>query len=219
MASENEMQNAAEIVRRTSDHVRGLLSGEGSGHDWFHIERVRNVALHIARDEGADPFVVELAALLHDVADWKLAGGDHDAGPRAACDWLASHGVPQPVAYHVADVIARLSFKGAGVETPMSTIEGRCVQDADRLDALGAIGVARAFAYGGHKGRALYDPAIPPEPHASFEAYKKNAGPTINHFYEKLLLLKDRMSTASGKRLAAARHMYLEVFLEQFLAA
>jgi uncharacterized protein len=210
--------NERDIIQKTTDHVRGLLSGEGSGHDWFHIERVCRTSLTIAREEKADLFVVELAALLHDVADWKFAGGDHDAGPRAARAWLASLGVAPATIEHVASIIAGLSFKGAGVETPMNTIEGRCVQDADRLDALGAIGVARAFAYGGHKGRALYDPAIPPEPHASFEAYKKNTGPTLNHFYEKLLLLKDRMTTTTGKRLAAERHSFLERFLEQFLA-
>jgi uncharacterized protein len=207
-----------EVVRQTTAHVRALLADEGSGHDWFHVERVRNVAMSIAREEGADAFVVELAALLHDVADWKFAGGDHDAGPRAAREWLSSLGVDPAAMDHVASIIAGLSFKGAGVETPMSTIEGKCVQDADRLDAIGAIGIARAFAYGGHKGRALYDPAMPPQPHASFEAYKKNAGPTINHFYEKLLLLKDRMNTATGKRLAAERHAFLEMFLEQFFA-
>jgi len=210
--------NQSKILEKTTDHVRSLLSGEGSGHDWFHVERVRNVAIRVGRDEGADLFVVELAALLHDVADWKFAGGDHDAGPRAARNWLASLGVDQSVIDHVADIIARLSFKGAGVETSMSTIEGRCVQDADRLDAIGAIGVARAFAYGGYKGRAMYDPAVPPQPHASFEAYKKNSGPTINHFYEKLLLLKDRMNTTAGKRLAAERHAFLEQFLDQFFA-
>jgi len=207
-----------DVIRRTTDHVRALLSDESSGHDWFHVERVRNTALRIGREEGADLFVVELAALLHDVADWKFAGGDHEAGPRAARDWLSSLGVEATVIDHVCEIIAGLSFKGAGVETPMRTLEGRCVQDADRLDALGAIGIARAFAYGGHKGRALYDPSIPPQPHASFEAYKKNAGPTINHFYEKLLLLKDRMTTATGKRLAAARHAYLEQFLDEFFA-
>jgi uncharacterized protein len=131
---------------------------------------------------------------------------------------LNSLDVDQPVIDHVASIIASLSFKGAGVETPMSTLEGRCVQDADRLDAIGAIGVARAFAYGGHRGRALYDPAVPPQPHDSFEAYKRNSGPTINHFHEKLLLLKDRMNTGTGKRLAAERHAFLERFLEQFMA-
>src|SRR3954463_9386214 len=122
----------AEVVQRTTKHVRELLADEGSGHDWFHVERVRNVALRIARAEGADAFVVELAALLHDVADWKFAGGDHDAGPRAAREWLSKLGVDQAVIDHVAGIVASLSFKGAGVETPMSTIEGKCVQDADR---------------------------------------------------------------------------------------
>jgi uncharacterized protein len=208
--------NQSEIIRRTADHVRGLLSGDGSGHDWFHVERVRRTALRIGEEEQADLFVIELAALLHDVSDWKFAGGDHEAGPRAAQAWLGSLGVSPDVIEHVCDIIAGLSFKGAGVDTAMPTLEGQCVQDADRLDALGAIGIARAFAYGGHKGRALYDPAIPPEPHTSFEAYKQSTGPTINHFYEKLLLLKDRMTTATGRRLAAERHAYLERFLEQF---
>jgi uncharacterized protein len=210
--------NERDIIQKTTDHVRGLLSGEGSGHDWFHIERVRNTALAIARQEHADLFIVELAALLHDVADWKFAGGDHDAGPRAAREWLAALDVAPDVIDHVCGIIAGLSFKGAGVDTPMNSIEGQCVQDADRLDALGAIGIARAFAYSGHKGRPLYDPAIPPEPHATFEAYKRNTGPTLNHFYEKLLLLKDRMTTLTARRLATARHIYLEQFLDQFLA-
>jgi uncharacterized protein len=206
------------ILDRTADYARQQLSGDRSGHDWFHIERVRNVALKIARDEQADPFVVELAALLHDVADWKFAGGDLEAGPRAARDWLAPLGVPQPTIDHVCRIIAELSFKGAGVPTPMSSLEGQIVQDADRLDAIGAIGVARTFAYGSHKGQAMHDPSIPPQMHGSFEAYKSNVGTSINHFYEKLLLLKERMNTASGKRLATERHAFLERFLEQFLA-
>lgn len=212
------MLSQTEIIERTTDHVRQLLSGEGSGHDWFHIERVCRMALRIGQEEGADLHIVELAALLHDVADWKFAGGDHEAGSHAAQRWLHSLDVPADVTDHVSDIVASLSFKGAGVETPMKTLEGQCVQDADRLDALGAIGIARAFAYGGHKGRALYDPAIPPEPHDSFEAYKKSTGPTINHFYEKLLLLKDRMNTATAKRLATERHAFMEQFLEQFFA-
>jgi uncharacterized protein len=179
---------------------------------------VRRTALAIAAEEGADPFITELAALLHDVADWKFAGGDHDAGPRESRRWLESLDTASDCVEHVCQIIAGLSFKGAGVETSMPTVEGRCVQDADRLDAIGAIGVARAFAYGGHKGRALYDPAVPPETHATFEAYKKNMGPTINHFYEKLLLLRDRMSTRAGKRLADGRHAFLVQYLDQFLA-
>jgi uncharacterized protein len=212
------MLNERDIIQQTAEHVRELLSGEGSGHDWFHIQRVCRTALAMANDEHADLLVVELAALLHDVADWKFAGGDHEAGPREARAWLVSLGAPETVIDHVCEIIAGLSFKGAGVATTMRTLEGQVVQDADRLDALGAIGIARAFAYGGHKGRALYDPAVAPESHDSFEAYKKSTGPTINHFYEKLLLLEDRMNTASGKRLAAARHVFMERYLEQFFA-
>jgi uncharacterized protein len=204
-------------IDQTEKHVRGLLTAEGS-HDWFHTERVRRTALAIGREERADLFIVELAALLHDVADWKFTGGDHEAGPHAARRWLESIDMESGVIDHVADIIAGLSFKGAGVATPMPTLEGQCVQDADRLDALGAIGIARAFAYGGHKGSALYDPAIPHQPHDSFEDYKKGSGPTINHFYEKLLLLKDRMNTKTGKRLAADRHRFMEQYLEQFFA-
>lgn len=212
------MPNPREILQQTTDHVCQLLSGEGSGHDWFHIERVCRTAVAIGREEGADLFVVELAALLHDVADWKFAGGDHEAGPRAARDWLVRLGSAPEVIEHVCEIIAGLSFKGAGVATPMRTTEGQVVQDADRLDALGAIGIARAFAYGGHKGRPLYDPASAPQPHASFDAYKKGTGPTINHFYEKLLLLKDRMNTATGRRLAAERHAFMEQYLRQFFS-
>lgn len=207
-----------DIIQQTAGHVRALLAGEGTGHDWFHIERVCRTALVIGREERADLFIVELAALLHDVADWKFAGGDHEAGPRQSRSWLQSLAVPPPAIDHVCAIIASLSFKGAGVPTAMATLEGQCVQDADRLDALGAIGIARAFAYGGHKNRGLYDPAIPPVPHDSFEAYKKSTAPTINHFYEKLLLLKDRMNTAAGRRLAAARHQIMETYLEQFYA-
>jgi len=206
------------IIQKTADHVRVLLSGDSSGHDWFHVERVRNTALAIAREEGADEFIVDLAALLHDVADWKFADGDHTASPRAARRWLETQELVPGVIEHVEEIVASLSFKGAGVATPMRTLEGQIVQDADRLDALGAIGIARTFAYGGHKGQALHDPAIPPQMHASFEAYKSNVGTTINHFYEKLLLLKDRMNTAAGKRLAAERHAFMERFLEQFFA-
>ena len=208
----------SKLIQNTEEHVRQLLSGDGSGHDWFHIERVRNVALRIGRQENADLLVVELAALLHDVSDWKYAGGDEKAGPLAARQWLLAQDADSAVIDHVSTIIAELSFKGAGVPTPVSTLEGRVVQDADRLDAIGAIGIARAFAYGGSRGRALYDPSVPPMLHDSFEAYKKGSGPTINHFYEKLLLLKDRMNTPAARKLAAARHQVLEQFLAQFLA-
>jgi uncharacterized protein len=207
-----------QIIAETEAHVRGLMAGDSSGHDWFHIERVRRTALAIGREEGADLTVVELAALLHDVADWKFAGGDHTAGPRAARQWLSSQGADNSLIDQVCEIIAGLSFKGAGVPTPMATLEGRVVQDADRLDALGAIGIARTFAYGGHKGQAMHDPEIAPQMHASFDAYKKGGGTTINHFYEKLLLLAARMNTPTGRRLAVARQHYMECFLEQFLA-
>jgi uncharacterized protein len=206
------------MIPATAAHVRALLAHDSSGHDWWHIERVRRNAVLIAQAEGADLVVVELAALLHDIADWKFHGGDDTAGPRAARAWLETQGADAALIEHVTAIIAGLSYKGAGVNTDMPTLEGRCVQDGDRLDAIGAVGIARAFAFGGHFGRAMYDPEHPPELHASFAAYKAKGGPTINHFYEKLLLLKDRMQTPTGRRLAAARHAYLEGFLAQFFA-
>jgi uncharacterized protein len=208
----------ARVLEATEGHVRATLAGDSSGHDWWHIHRVRKNALHIGQQEGADLFVVQLAALLHDIADWKFHGGNDSLGPKLAADWMAGLNVDAGTIEHVCQIIADLSFKGAGVATPMRTLEGQVVQDADRLDAIGAIGIARAFAYGGHAGRAIYDPKVPLEEHASFEAYKKNSGPTINHFYEKLLLLKDRMNTPTGRALAAARHQTMEQFLERFYA-
>ena len=207
---------SSQILSKTEAFIREKLAGDSSGHDWWHIDRVRRNALHIARDEGADLFVVELAALLHDVADWKFHGGDDSIGPQTARDWLSRHEVDGSVIDHVCEIIATVSFKGAGVATEMSTIEGKCVQDGDRLDAIGAVGIGRAFAFGGHFGRAMYDPDVPPEQHQTFAAYKSKGGPTINHFYEKLLLLKDRMQTATGRRLATERHQFMEQFLDQF---
>ena len=207
-----------QIIAETEAHVRGLMAGDSSGHDWFHIARVRSTALTIGREEGADLTIVELAALLHDVADWKFAGGDHTAGPRASREWLLSKNADNNLIEHVCQIIAGLSFKGAGVPTPMATLEGEVVQDADRLDALGAIGIARTFAYGGHKGQAMHDPEITPRLHGSFDDYKRGGGTSINHFYEKLLLLAERMNTSAGKRLAGERQRFIEQFLEQFLA-
>jgi uncharacterized protein len=210
--------NHREHLQAAEAFVKERLAGDSSGHDWWHIERVRQVALAIGREERVDLYIVELAALLHDVADWKFAGGDSSAGPREVRAWLDSRGIEAAVSEHVCQIIEQLSFKGAGVATPMSTVEGKVVQDADRLDAIGAVGIARAFAYGGAKGRALHDPSEPPQMHASFAAYKQNAGPTLNHFYEKLMLLKDRMNTAAGKRLAAERQQFMQAFLDQFLS-
>lgn len=204
------------IIDQTAQHIRSLMASDSSGHDWWHIDRVRKTAVMIAREEQAHTGIVELAALLHDIADWKFHGGDETAGPRAAREWLQRFSIATADTDHICDIIATLSFKGANVATPMATLEGQCVQDADRLDAIGAIGIARAFAYGGHKGRLMYDPEDPPQPHDSFEAYKRNAGPTINHFHEKLLLLRDRMNTATAKQVANQRHAFMETFLQQF---
>jgi uncharacterized protein len=212
------MMDHRQILDAAAAFVRDHLAGDSSGHDWWHIDRVRTTALAIAREEAADSFVVELAALLHDVDDWKFAGGDHAAGAKAARTWMEAHEVEPQLIEHVCRIIGELSFKGAGVATPMSSLEGQCVQDADRLDALGAIGIARTFAYGGHKGQAMHEPDRPPAAHESFEDYKNNVGTTINHFYEKLLLLQDRMNTAAARRLAAGRHAYMEQFLAEFLA-
>jgi len=198
--------------------IRERLEHDGTGHDWWHIERVRRVALHLAKEEKADPVVVELAALLHDIADHKFHGGDETVGPRMAKEWLEAQFVPPAMVEHVVQIVASVSFKGSDVPDSMSSIEGKVVQDADRLDAMGAIGVARAFAYGGHKNRLLYDPDQTPERHDNFETYKNSAGPTVNHFYEKLLLLKDRMHTVTGRQLAENRHDFMVTYLEQFYA-
>jgi uncharacterized protein len=207
-----------DLILRTEQYVKQTLAGDSSGHDWWHIHRVRRNAVQIAQQEGANLRIVELAALLHDIADWKFHGGDETAGPRAARAWLQQNEIDPSTTETVCDIIATLSYKGAGVATDMSTIEGKCVQDGDRLDAIGAVGIGRAFAFGGHFGRAMYDPDVAPEQHQSFAAYKSKGGPTINHFYEKLLLLKDRMQTATGRRLAASRHQFMESFLSQFFA-
>jgi uncharacterized protein len=161
--------------------------------------------------------VVELAALVHDIADWKFHGGDDAIGPRQAEQLLRQEGASEEVIDQVVDIVATISFKGAGVRTEMKTLEGKCVQDADRLDALGAIGIARCFAYGGHAGRSMYDPDVPPVLHDTAEAYKAAKGTSLNHFYEKLLLLKDRMNTATGYALAQELHRFMEEFVERFL--
>jgi uncharacterized protein len=210
-------------IAATAAFIEEKFKEEGAGHDWPHIWRVWQVARTLALEVAAgkpdfDQEVAELAALLHDVADWKFHGGDYEAGPRAARAWLASQQVPEATIGRVQQIIREVSFKGLGVETPVSSPEAAVVQDADRLDAIGAIGVARAFAYGGHKGRPMHDPAVPPVTHADFEQYKQSTAPTLNHFYEKLLHLKDRLHTPAARRLAAQRHQFMEEFVAQFLA-
>ena len=208
--------NEALIITRTRDHVRKLLVGETTGHDWWHIQRVWKNAVAIGTEERVDLFVVQLAALLHDIGDWKFHDGDETVGPRMAKEWLESLDVDAATIAHVCEIISGLSFKGAGTQSPMRTREGMVVQDADRLDALGAIGIARAFAYGGFKGREIYNPTISPTHHASFEEYKKSAGTTINHFYEKLLLLKGLMNTPTAQRIAGERHAFMGEYLKRF---
>lgn len=209
--------NNLSILHATEKYVRELSMGESTGHDWWHIHRVRNLALKLSQEENADDFVVELASLLHDVADHKFHDGNEDIGPKTAQEFLTSLAVDDEVIEHVVDIIRGISYKGAGVDTPMKTIEGKVVQDADRLDAMGAIGIARAFAYGGYKGREIYNPEIKPELHQTFKHYKKSTGPSINHFYEKLFLLKDRMNTATASKIAIKRHQVMRVFVEQFM--
>jgi uncharacterized protein len=208
-----------EAIAATTEYVKQKFSGEGSGHDWWHMYRVWQLSKTIADSEpAADRYVVELGALLHDIADWKFHDGDEEAGPKAARTWLSSIKVEESVIAHIEEIIRTVSFKGAGVPSNMQTIEGKIIHDADKLDAIGAIGIARTFAYGGAKGRELYNPESIPEQHASFDTYKKNSGPTIDHFYEKLLLLKDRMYTATAKRLAEQRHSYMKAYLDEFYA-
>ena len=204
------------IVNQTADFMKSELTGEGSGHDWWHVYRVWKNAVQIAKHEEVDLYVVELAALLHDIADWKFNDGNEDIGPQLAREWLESLNVEETKISKVCEIIQDISFKGSGVITKMTTIEGMIVQDADRLDAMGAIGIGRAFAYGGSKGREMYNPELKPEKHDTFEQYKKSQGSSINHFYEKLLLLKELMNTNTAKKIAEKRHTVMLDFLDEF---
>ena len=210
--------NKEQIIENTRNFVRKSLEDAEGGHDWFHIERVFKNALHIAKDESADEFIVALGALLHDIADYKFHNGDEKVGPRIAREFLMTQDVPQQTINHVVNIIDHISFKGGNTVQKFQSPELDIVQDADRLDALGAIGIARTFNYGGFKGRALYDPEIAPNLNMSKEEYKNSTAPTINHFYEKLLLLKDRMNTATGKHIAEERHHFMQQFLDRFYA-
>lgn len=205
-----------QIIEQTIAFVKSQLTDAEGGHDWWHIHRVWKTARHIAAAEKADDLVVALGALLHDIADSKFHNGDETVGPRKAREWLRSLKVEEPVVEHVENIITHISFKGGNHHQPFKSKELDIVQDADRLDAIGAIGIARAFNYGGFKNRALYDPTVSPNMNMSREEYKNNKAPTINHFYEKLLLLKDRMNTETGKQLARQRHTFMESYLKQF---
>lgn len=197
-------------------YIRAKFDEESTGHDWFHIQRVVNVSLKIARKEGADLFVTELGALLHDIADHKFYGGDLQVGPEQAKELMQQFEIDPSDRKRVVAIVEEVSFKGADVKTPVSSIESACVQDADRLDALGAVGIGRTFAYGGSVGNPMHDPDREPQRHGDFESYASSKNSTINHFYEKLLLLKDRMNTKTGTELAKERHSYMEEFLKRF---
>jgi uncharacterized protein len=206
------------IVNKTILFVKKKLDNAEGGHDWFHIERVYKNALSIADNEVCDYTVVKLGALLHDIADSKFHDGDETIGPQIAREFLESNKVDGATIQHVINIIENISFKGGNTEKSFSSIELDIVQDADRLDAIGAIGIARTFNYGGFKNRPLYNPNIAPKLHMSKEEYKNSQAPTLNHFYEKLLFLKDKMNTETGKQIAQERHRYMEGFLSQFYA-
>jgi len=203
-------------VEKTRDFVRKTLENAEGGHDWWHIHRVWLNAHRIAGDEKADMLIVELAALLHDIADSKFHGGDEEIGPKTAGEFLKELGVDGDTIIHVQQIIRNISFKSGFDQKTFHSKELEIVQDADRLDAIGAIGIARAFSYGGFKGREIFNPEIEPNLNMTKEEYKNSAAPSINHFYEKLLLLKGKMNTETGKKLAEQRHQFMEQYLDQF---
>ena len=207
-----------QIINNTILFVKNQLAHAEGGHDWFHIERVYKNALLIAEEEECDLTVVKLAALLHDIADSKFHGGDETVGPKTARTFLESQNVSEDIILHVIAIIENISFKGGNFEKKFNSKELEIVQDADRLDAIGAIGIARTFNYGGFKNRPLYNPHIQPNLNMSKEEYKNSESPTLNHFYEKLLLLKDKMNTETGKKIAQKRHDFMVTFLSQFYA-
>jgi uncharacterized protein len=208
-----------DLIEKTKDYVKLVLKNAEGGHDWFHTLRVFNNSILIAKSENANMLVVKLAALLHDIADSKFNDGDETIGPEMAATFLIKHDADSMVVTHVLNIIKHMSFKNSLDNQPtFNSLELQIVQDADRLDALGAIGIARAFNYGGFKNRALFNPAIKPNLNMTKAEYKNSTAPTINHFYEKLLLLKDQMNTKTGKALAKNRHQFMEQFLQQFYA-
>lgn len=209
--------NKEQIILNTIHFVKETLEGAEGGHDWFHIERVYKNALLISENEKVDRFTVQLGALLHDIADAKFYNGDESIGPKKAREFLKKQYVDEDIIIHVENIILFISYKSSlDTSKKFTSPELDVIQDADRLDAIGAIGIARCFNYGGFKNRSLYDPAIEPNLEMTKEQYKKSTAPTINHFYEKLLLLKDKMNTKTGQLLAKERHRYMEGFLQQF---
>ena len=211
--------NKQRIIDKTKEHLRKMFEKEGTGHDWWHIQRVLNNAIAIAKKEKrADMFIVQMGALLHDIADFKFNGGDDTLGGKVAYKWMKDNKLDEPLIAKVVHIVDNVTFKGLGVKSKMKSLEGKIVQDADRLDALGAIGVARAFAYGGYKQRSIYDPEIKIRKNMKFAEYKKGTESTLNHFHEKLLHLKSLMNTKTGKYMAFERHKFIENYLREFYA-
>lgn len=210
------MVDAKTIIEQTAAFVQGKLQNAEAGHDWWHVQRVWNNTKLILETEKADTLVCEVTALLHDIADSKFHGGDEQLGPRIAREFLNGIGLDPERIEHIGNIILNMSYKASLAQIEFHSKELEVVQDADRLDAIGAIGIARAFHYGGFKNRELYNPGIPAETKLTKEGYKNTTAPTINHFYEKLLLLRDKMNTNTAKRIAEKRHQFMELFLQQF---
>lgn len=207
---------ATSWIRKAATFVQNTLQQAEGGHDWWHTYRVWKMAATLGRAESVDMTVVELAALLHDVADSKFHDGNEEIGPATAAAFLQKEKVPADISLHVVQIVRHMSYKNSLEAGGFTSREMQVVQDADRLDAIGAIGIARAFSYGGYNKRLLYDPAVPPHLHMTKAQYKNSTAPTINHFYEKLLLLKDTLHTAAGRQMAAERHAFMEAYLQQF---
>lgn len=204
------------LIEKVEHKIREQFLGESTGHDWHHIKRVWRMAKYIQEREGGNCEIIELAALLHDISDYKFNGGDLDKGGEVAFDLLMELGAEELIASKVRYIVDNVSYKGANTAAEMNTLEGQIVQDADRLDAMGAIGIARTFAYGGSRGQSIYEPSLSVNLHDSFEAYAKSETSTINHFYEKLLLLKNRLNTPTAIEIGEKRHIIMEGFLKQF---
>lgn len=214
-------KDMADLVRQTYEYIREKQMGEASGHDWYHTLRVYKMAVRLAetQTEPVDGMVVELAALLHDIEDWKFHDGDEEAGPKAARAWLENCGAKEAVIEHITEIIRDLSYKGTEKKGEMATLEGRIVQDADRLDAVGAVGIARCFAYGGSAGHPFFDPEIPVRDTLTCEEYKDKAAKTssVNHYFEKLFRLVDLYNTDEAKKIGRERHEYMKQYLERLL--
>jgi len=212
-----DKEEKEEVLIITADYMKGRLENDSSGHDWWHTYRVWNLGRRISEGESADAYIVGLSCLLHDIADYKLHGGDEEIGPRLAGEWLKSLNIDNKTISDVQEIIYTIPFKGKNSPTNLRTIEAKCVQDADRLDAIGAIGIARCFAFGGKKGNTIYNPHIKPDIEISEEEYKKSKSTPLNHFHEKLFLLKDLMNTQTAKLIAESRHRFMEQFVDRFL--